>query len=223
MAGRFVYLHGFASGPGSRKAQFFRDRISAEGYRMEIPDLSAGDFEHLTIGGQLRIVEELLRGEPATLIGSSMGGYLAALYGARHPETERLLLLAPAFRFAQHWQETLGAETLAKWQQTGLLPVYHYAAGGHRNLSYGIVEESRNWEPEPEFGQPAHIFHGTRDTVVPPEFSKAYVARHPHVELTLIDSDHELTDALDAIWLAWRSGSGSAAFPAISRVEAKLA
>lgn len=197
---RYLYLHGFASGPQSRKARFFRERLALAGINLEVPDLSAGDFEHLTIGGQLAIVEALLHGSRATLIGSSMGGYLAALYAARHPEIERLLLLAPAFRFAQHWRETVGSQTLENWKRTGKLALYHYSRGTMANLDYGIVEESLKWEPEPRFGQPAYIFHGIHDTVVPLRFSQEYVARHPHVQLTSVDSDHELTSALDSIW-----------------------
>ena len=203
MTRRFVYLHGFASGAGSRKARFFRERLAAAGYPLEVPDLSGGDFQNLTIGSQLRIVEETVRGGAVTLIGSSMGGYLAALYASRHPEVEKLLLLAPAFRFAQHWRETVGSEALAKWRTTGRLPVYHYSEGRMRDLGYAIVDESQQWEPEPAFAQPAQIFHGRQDTVVPPAFSIDYVARHPHVLLTLVDSDHELTSALDTIWSSW--------------------
>ena len=93
---RFVYLHGFASGPSSQKARFFRERFAELGIGLEIPDLAEGRFEQLTISGQLGVMERAIGGDPATLIGSSMGGYLAALYAARHPEVEKLVLLAPA-------------------------------------------------------------------------------------------------------------------------------
>ena len=93
-----VYLHGFASSPKSRKAQFFGRHLEGLGYAVEIPDLAEGDFEHLTLSGQLRVIERVAAGRAVTLIGSSMGGYLAGLYASRHPEVERLVLLAPAFR-----------------------------------------------------------------------------------------------------------------------------
>jgi len=48
----FSYLHGFASGPGSTKAQFFRARIAEHGIALEIPDL-APDFAHMTVTGML--------------------------------------------------------------------------------------------------------------------------------------------------------------------------
>ena len=92
---RTLYLHGFASGPASKKATFFRRRIPS----LEIPDLAAGDFEHLSITSQIDVIDEMTVGESVSLIGSSMGGYLAALYAARRPEAvARLVLLAPALR-----------------------------------------------------------------------------------------------------------------------------
>jgi predicted esterase YcpF (UPF0227 family) len=52
-----VYLHGFASSPASRKAQFFRERFAAQGVEMAIPALDGGDFFNLTLSGQLEVIE----------------------------------------------------------------------------------------------------------------------------------------------------------------------
>lgn len=197
---RIIYLHGFASGPGSRKAGFFRERLQEIGLEMEAPDLARGDFERLTVGGQLEVVEQLLAGDAATLIGSSLGGYLAALYASRHPETQRLILLAPAFGFGERWSAIVTPEQLEQWRAAGKFPVYHYGDKRHRDLGFQLYEESKEWPPYPEFMQPVHIFHGTRDTVVPPEISVRYAEGRPNVKLTLVDSDHELTDVLPEIW-----------------------
>lgn len=89
---------------------------------LEIPDLAEGDFEHITISSQLSVVERSLQGEPARLIGSSMGGYLASLYAAAHPKVERLVLLAPAFGFAARWQELMGPEKLRVWKERAISP-----------------------------------------------------------------------------------------------------
>src|SRR5579859_7208445 len=99
----FLYCHGFASSPQSRKAQAFHSALSSRGINLLIPALDGGDFEHLTISSQLEIMEDTLKGAPARLIGSSMGGYLAALYAATHPEVDRLVLMAPAFGFSPRW------------------------------------------------------------------------------------------------------------------------
>src|SRR5271169_4437624 len=97
---RFVYLHGFASSPSSRKARFFAERFRELGIGLEIPDLAQGNFRNLTLTAQLNLIAQVSRDEPVSLIGSSMGGYLAALYAARHPgNVEKLVLLAPAFSF----------------------------------------------------------------------------------------------------------------------------
>jgi pimeloyl-ACP methyl ester carboxylesterase len=197
---RFVYLHGFASGVESGKARFLRDRFVEAGVTLKIPDLAAGDFENLTISGQLALIERLLEGRPACLIGSSLGGYLAALYASLHAEIRKVVLLAPAFGFPRRWPEKLGAEKTSEWQRTGFMDVFHYGEGVQRRISWKILDDARSWPDEPSFSQPGLIFHGTRDDVVAAEFSQAYVAKRPNVALRLLDSDHQLTDSVDLIW-----------------------
>ncbi len=196
---RYIYLHGFASGPSSRKAQGFRAAFAAREVELEIPALDGSDFEHLTITGQLKIVEELLSGEPASLMGSSMGGYLAALYASRHAEVARLVLMAPAFSFSERWHHLLGEERLAEWRETGALEVFHYGTGTQRSVAYELYDDSRRHPALPEFEQEALIFHGTGDAVVPVELSRDFSQRHSNAHLTELDSDHELTDVLSLI------------------------
>ena len=190
---RTIYLHGFASGPASKKAGFFRERIP----RLEVPDLAAGDFEHLTITGQLQLIEKLAAGDPVSLIGSSLGGYLASLYAAHHPETVKLVLMAPAFGFAQRWSKAVETEA---WRKSGFLEVYHYGEKRTRRLGYQLLEDALGYEELPDFQQPALIFHGIHDTVVPAQFSSGFARSHPNVGLRLLDSDHELLDVLENIW-----------------------
>src|SRR6185437_7518888 len=166
---RLIYLHGFASGPLSRKAQAFRSGLVTEQNQLEIPDLAQSDFEHLTISGQLRVIENLLRGEPCRLVGSSMGGYLAALYAAKHPEVDRLVLLAPAFGFAARWRE-MQTPSIERWKETNWIEVYHYGEKAIRRVHYELLEDARR-----------------------------FVASHPNAELRELESDHELLDALPAI------------------------
>jgi len=189
---RYLYLHGFASGPGSKKAGFFRDRIPS----LAVPDLAAGDFQHLTITGQLGVIEAAAGHETVCLIGSSLGGYLAALYAARHPEVAKLVLMAPAFGFVQRWAEN------DRWREDGFLDVYHYGEKRMRRLSHAIVEDARGYEDFPGFQQPGLIFHGLHDDTVPAQLSRDFAASHANVQLHLLDSDHELLNVLEAIWQA---------------------
>ena len=55
------------------------------------------------------MVDQAVNGEPVILMGSSLGGYLAALYAARHANVERLVLLAPAFNFPTRWRQRFSA------------------------------------------------------------------------------------------------------------------
>src|SRR6185437_7632286 len=156
---RLIYLHGFASGPLSRKAQAFRSGLVTEQNQLEIPDLAQSDFEHLTISGQLRVIENLLRGEPCRLVGSSMGGYLAALYAAKHPEVDRLVLLAPAFGFAARWRE-MQTPSIERWKETNWIEVYHYGEKAIRRVHYELLEDAARFPGYPDFRQSALIFHG---------------------------------------------------------------
>jgi len=196
---RVVYLHGFASSPLSSKAQFFRARFAERGVPMAIPQLDEGRFEDLTISGQLRVIADAVGEQPAILMGSSLGGYLAALYAARHPaQVERMVLLAPAFQFPRRWQEHYSPE---KWKREGRMPVFHYGDGRERRLGYQFVEDAAQYEDEPEFRQPALILHGIQDSVVPATISRSYAARHPNIELVLLEAGHELTDVLGTMWV----------------------
>lgn len=198
---RIVYLHGFASGPSSQKARFFSQRFAELGIGLEVPDLAEGNFERLTISGQLRVIERTARGEPVSLIGSSMGGYLAALYAARHSKVEKLVLLAPAFSFLTRWPEELGETKMERWKRTGVLEVFHYSEGRTMKLGYQLIEDGHNWEAYPNVTQPTLIFHGKSDAVVLPDYSITFSQRHPGTTLRLLNSDHQLLNVLDDMWM----------------------
>jgi hypothetical protein len=203
---RIVYLHGFASSPQSSKAQFFLKRFTERRIRVDIPELDAGDFEHLTITGQLDVIHRTVGGTPAVLMGSSLGGYLAAFYAARHPEVvEKLILLAPAFQFPKRWRERYSSQDLEDWRRRGSARVYHYGYKAERDLGYGLLEDSQNYENEPNFSQPAIVFHGVADEVVPVGLSEVFAERHSNVTVLKLDSGHELTDVLEPMWEAVES------------------
>ena len=193
---RILYLHGFASSPSSSKARFFAAQLRNAGADVEIPDLADGDFEHLTLTTQLRVIERAAGSGPVSLVGSSMGGYLAALYAARHPEVERLVLLAPAFRFAYGWAQRMTGDELAAWK---LAPqeVFHYGQNRTVLLGHELLEDGRTYEDFPDFHQPALIFHGAHDDVVPAQYSEQFAATHPNAHLQVLDSGHDLLNMLD--------------------------
>jgi len=213
---RILYLHGFASSPASSKARFFHDRLTRAGFAADIPDLAAGDFEGLTITGQLEVIARAAAGDAVTLIGSSMGGYLAALYAARRPETAGVVLMAPAFRFARRWHERLGEAAVEDWKRTGALEVFHYGEGRSRKLGYQLLEDGERYEDYPEVTQPCLIFHGVHDDVVPAQYSRDFAAGRGNVRLEMMDSGHDLLNVLEAM------GDGVEAFLGSGQFERYL-
>lgn len=197
-----LYLHGFASGPQSSKGLYFERRFAELGVAVDLPDLAGGDFEHLTITGQLEVIGRRVRElGPEVVIGSSLGGYLAALYAARHPGVfQALVLLAPGFGFAQRWPKTLGEETARLWRKRGWMEIYHYGLKRECRLGYQLLEDGLQYEEYPAVIDPTLVIHGSRDEVVDPDWSREFAQGKPNVMLHIVDSDHQLLDVLDPVW-----------------------
>jgi len=198
---RIVYLHGFASGPRSSKAQFFQQKFKELGVPFDVPELDVGNFEALTPTGMLKVVADTVSGESVVLIGSSLGGFVAGLYAERHPElVQSLVLMAPALQFSKRWRLRFTDEQLAEWKARGWAPFYHYGHKCEERLGYSFVDDADNYGWEPGFPQPGLILHGTEDPVVPIQSSRDFVARHGNVRLLEFQSGHELTDVLELLW-----------------------
>ena len=200
---RIVYLHGFASSPQSSKARYFGEKFCRAGIPFEAPALDQGDFDGLTISGQLSVIERAVgEGAPGVvLMGSSLGGYLAALFAALHPEViDRVILMAPAFNFLRRWKARLTKEELTRWNTQGWMPIFHYGAKAEMRLGRQFLEDGARYPAVPDFSQRALILHGTGDPVVPLKGSQDFAHEHPLVRLALFPSGHELTDVLEGLW-----------------------
>jgi pimeloyl-ACP methyl ester carboxylesterase len=195
-----VYLHGFASGPASTKAQLLRTRLAALGHELAIPDL-APDFTQQTITRQLAIADRYLDAAPSILIGSSLGGYLAALAAERRPErVPALVLLAPAFGFAPRWEAQLGPDVMAHWRRHGVMPVMHYGREREELLSVELLDDARRHPDEPDPRVPALVVAGRQDDAVPLASVEAFAARRAERELVVYDAGHQLTEVLEPMW-----------------------
>src|SRR5689334_12954483 len=120
---RFVWLHGFASGPGSSKGQFVKARLAERGAELAVPDLNQPSFFSLTVSRMLEQVDALA---PDLLFGSSLGGFTAATWAATRGRAKALVLLAPAFDLGNLWQGDTAPADLALWRATGRLAFDHY-------------------------------------------------------------------------------------------------
>lgn len=204
-ASAYIYLHGFASSPHSRKGMDLYHRFASQGIDLIIPDLNQGGFTQLTLTRQIQQVSDLIAdlpsSRPITLIGSSLGGLVAAWVAERHHRVRSVILLAPAFQFLDHWLERLGAVQLQQWQTDGTMPVFHYGENQPVPLAYTFLTDARRYpDQQLQRSVPTLVLHGVKDEVVPIEASRAYARSRAWVELIELASDHALTDALDPIW-----------------------
>lgn len=198
----FIYLHGFASCPESAKAIYLVDQLSTLGLSLQVPNLNQDDFSHLTITRQIHQVSKLLdTTAPITLIGSSLGGLTAAWIGQKNPQVQRLILLAPAFDFLNHWLPKIGDVQLQEWQESGFLPVYHYCEKRTLPLHYKFIEDALQYKEIQLLRPiPTLILHGQHDQVIPIKASQNYANARPWVKLIELDSDHALVDVMPIIW-----------------------
>jgi uncharacterized protein len=203
-----LYLHGFASGPSSNKARALADRFAAIGVHVEVPDLTPGadGFESSSPSSMLAVAEQLLADAPPphAVIGSSLGGYLAAVAASRDPSIERLVLMAPAFRLFERWERRLTDAERADWRARGL-EVDHFASGRRRRLGWQFHEDARGWPAFPEIRVPALCVAGRRDDTVPFEDVEAFVARTPSARLLPVDDGHDLLASLDVVFAEARA------------------
>lgn len=197
-----LYLHGFASGPSSRKARHLGEGFAAQGLRLVVPDLTPGEggFERSTPTSMLGVARGALGGAPGPhrLIGSSLGGYLAALLASRDPQVERLVLLAPAFRLFERWSGRLSPAQLVDWRDHGL-PTHHHVTQTERRVGWPFFEAARALPPLPAVTVPTLVVAGRRDETVPLADVESWVERTPSARLLVVDDGHELAGSLDLI------------------------
>ena len=148
---RFIYLHGFASGPQSTKARFFREKFAERGLKLEIPRLDQDDFKGLTITGQLQVIERAVTDGPAILMGSSLGGYLAALFASRHGSIEKLVLVGAGLSVSPALAAAVLCGRPGSLEAPGEHPGLPLWISGGSSLGFQIVEDAQRYEDEPGF------------------------------------------------------------------------
>jgi len=201
---RIFYLHGFASSANSTKARYLGDRLREQGVTLHTPDFNEPDFASMTMTRMLDQLGRVLQDapEPATLVGSSLGGTLAILAAERFTaRIDRVVLMAPAVMFAKEGHHLLPPERIAEWRRQGSLPFFHYGYGAERPLNVSFYEDSLQYDPfHAVFAQPTLVFQGLRDASVDPRTVELFSRTRPNVTLALLDDDHQLIASLPRIW-----------------------
>ena len=226
-----LYLHGFASGPDSVKGRALEERFAELGVSFRCIDLTPGaeGFENSTpITMLVEAERQVAAARPRVLIGSSLGGYLAALVAARQREhrrapvgacprtrkrlfaeeagapggavtVERVVLLAPAFRFYERWRARVTPEEEERWRREGL-EVQHHATGRPRRLAWAFMADAAKLPAYPEVRLPSLCLTGRRDETVPLEDVERFAAATQGSKLVVLDDGHDLVASIGEIF-----------------------
>ncbi len=206
-----LYLHGFASGPLTEKGQRLRALLAGHCTSYGIPDLEGGDFTGLTMERmQERAVAAAWAlpddGQRLLVVGSSLGGYTAALLAAqgRLPRLAGLVLIAPAVGFVTSFTARLGPHEIAAWRTDGTKLFWHHGAQAEVPLGRAFLESCTDLPDQPGApGVPVALIHGRQDETVDHRASVTYAQTHGGVELHLVEGDHRLTEPRHEDLIAW--------------------
>ena len=201
---QFAYFHGYASSPLSRKGVYLAERLESQGVTLHRPDLNQPSLSEQSFEKIFEFLDKFDAThcnplEKWRIIGSSMGGFIAAAWAERRPErVDRLLLLCPGFNMKNRWRALLGASVMDHWKESGWL-TRPDGAGVMTKIHYKNVEELETLPAFPKAACPCHIIHGRSDETVPFESSEGYCQENPELTLIPVDDDHSLMKSLSMI------------------------
>jgi len=205
-----VYLHGFGSSPKSAKAQAVQRLLGADCAHFTVPALDGDDFFRMTMATiadrACAAVETAAANGPVLVIGSSLGGYVAAWLAAagRLPAAISLVLVAPAFRFTARWRERLGEDGLAAWRRDGQRLFWHYGCEREVPLAADFLDSCQDLpEIPPSASQGTSIVHGRQDESVDWRGSATYADADLTCDLHLVTGDHSLSEPRHEALITW--------------------
>lgn len=212
-----VWLGGFRSDMGATKALAIDAWAEAAGAKLVRFDYgghgeSSGRFEDATISTWLEDAQSVIAAfapERPVLVGSSMGGWIAALVARERLRRDEsppsaLVLIAPAFDFTQNlmW-DRFTPEIRAVLERDGVWMRPTEYGPDPVPVTLALIEDGRGhgllhdrFDP----GCPVHILQGMDDPDVPYEHALRIVGLLPKAGtvLTLIaDGDHRLSRPSD--------------------------
>lgn len=202
---RWLYLHGFASGPQSAKGVALAEHYARQGIHLERLDLRQPSFEHLRLSAMLHTVRDAIGGERdrAILFGSSLGGLAACRVAEEDPRVCALVLLAPALRIPEQMRRNVGERALRQWEETGWLETQDHAEKRLARVHHGLLADldavdarSGGW---PDVRVPTLLIHGRQDTTTLLSYSRTWAHGKRHVRLVEVEDGHELVASLGRI------------------------
>ena len=199
---QLLFINGFLSKRWGTKSRALAELSKERGWGFCCFDFrgngdSEGKFSDYTLSHWLEdahtVVEFLRNGPPLSVVGSSLGGWLAWIVAQQVQGIQQLLLLAPAFNMMGKRAQDIPSSRLEAWKQQGTMPWDDDELHRDFPLSWTWVKESESlWiqSSDPTRRIPTTILHGLQDTVIVPqgswEFSQRVFAVDPFFPLELV-------------------------------------
>jgi pimeloyl-ACP methyl ester carboxylesterase len=208
---QILFITGFLSKRWGNKSKALAQWCEEKGWGFCCYDVrgfgeSEGTFTDYTLSDWIadaRAVIAMLKGGPSlTIVGNSLGGWIAWLMAQEFQEIERLILMAPAFNMMGVRAQAISDARRQAWHTSGKMPWDDEPAHKDWPVSWKWVEESEAyWKTSFDRLRPVNttILHGLQDAVILPsgssEFVEQLLVRDPAfpVELQLIPGDHRLS------------------------------
>lgn len=190
----YLFLHGLGSVRAGEKsaallAHARRQRRALTRFDFRGHGESSGRIGHATIGELIADTGKVLdRFGPAIIVGSSLGGLVAAFVAAARPAQVRgLALLAPALGLVHRLEQWVGGTGMLRTTDGREFPVHER-----------VVQDAHALDEAGLPGRlpmPVLVVHGSADDVIPSRRSERFFAAvpHHHKDLWLVPGgDHRL-------------------------------
>ena len=202
---RWLYLHGFASGPESSKGVALSEHYARQGIQLRRLNLRQPSLEHLRLSAMLRTVREAMgeERERAVLFGSSLGGLAACRVAEEDARVCALVLLAPALRAMEQMRRRVGEPGMRRWEESGWIELQDHAEKRMARVDFGFVQDLEAIDARgggwPDVRVPTLIIHGRQDDTCDIATSRQWARGKRHVRLVEVDDGHELVASLGRI------------------------
>ncbi|MDH4186654.1 MAG: lysophospholipase [Nitrospira sp.] len=208
---QILFITGFLSKRWGNKSRALAQWCEEQGWGFCCYDVrgcgdSGGRFTDYTLSDWIADAQTVLSlitdGPPVTIVGNSLGGWIAWLMAQEFQTVERLVLIAPAFNMMGVRAQSIEPERQHAWHTAGWMPWDDEPAHRDFPIAWKWVEESEAlWTTSFDRLRPVStvILHGQHDTVIFPQGSSRFVeqvrslAPSFPIELYLEPGDHRLS------------------------------
>jgi hypothetical protein len=202
---RWLYLHGYGSGPESFKGVTLAAHYGRQGVHLERLNLRLPSFEQLRLSAGIQAVRDAIGGpqDRAIVFGSSLGGLTAMRVAQEDPRVCALVLLAPAFFIAEQLRRRFGEAGMRRWESAGVIEAEDFAEKRKTTVDYGFIRDVEAIDARlggwPDVRVPTLVVHGRADDTALIDYSRAWAKGKRHVRLVEVDDGHELTASVERV------------------------